>query len=131
MPVGEASSGRSPALRAASAVVAVEGAGLVGLALWYAGKSLVDRPDSLARALLAALMALAGGLALLGLARALVRARRWARTPVVVLELLTLPVGVGLLQGHLPGYGGPVVAAGVAALVLLATPGAREPFADR
>jgi len=125
-----AGAGRPAALRPPAALVALEGVALVALALWYAVKSLVDRPDSLSRALLAAVLALLGGGVLLALARGLLRGRRWARTPVVVLELLSLPVGTGLLQARLPLYGLPIVAVALATLVLLATPPARRPFAD-
>ncbi|GAC1612013.1 MAG: hypothetical protein NVS3B26_30690 [Mycobacteriales bacterium] len=49
------------------------------------------------------------GLVLALLARAIRRCHGWARSPAIVLELVALPVGVGLLQGHLWGVGGPVL----------------------
>jgi hypothetical protein len=116
-------------VRLAALVAAVEGAALSGVGAFYAVKTLLDRPDSYARAGLGALMALAGGALLLLLARALLRIRGWARSPVVVLQILALPVGWSLgVQAGLIGYGGPILLLAVAELVLLFTPEARAAF---
>jgi hypothetical protein len=121
---------RPPAtVRLAALVAAVEGAGLAGLGLFYAVKTAVDRPDSYARALLGAAMAVAGGAVLLLLARGLGRVRGWARSPVLVLQLLALPVGYSLaFQAALPAYGGPILVLAAAELYLLFTPDARAAF---
>jgi len=128
-PAPTGSSGPPTTVRLAALVAAVEGVGLVGLAGFYAIKTALDRPDSYAPALLGALMALAGGAVLLLLARALLRLRTWARSPLVVLQILALPVGYSLgFQAGLIGYGGPILLLAVAELYLLFTPEARAAF---
>jgi hypothetical protein len=132
-PAGDRSTGSEQgapsSVRIAAAVAAVEGVALLGLGAFYAVKTALQRPDSYGRALLGAAMALAGGALLVLLARALLRVRRWARSPVVVLQLLALPVGYTLaFQAGLPGYGGPVLVLAVAELYLLFTPEARAAF---
>jgi hypothetical protein len=63
------------------------------------------------------------------LARGLARLAGWARTPVVVLQLLALPVGYSLgIQAGLLAYGAPILLAAVAVLYLLFTPEARAAF---
>ena len=114
-------------LRAAAVLVAIEAAGLVAAAAVLFAKIVVGHPESLARALLEAAMALAGA-AMLGLAaRGLLHARQAARTPVIVIQLLALPVGYSLaFQAGLVAYGGPILGAAVTVLYLLFTPPARE-----
>jgi hypothetical protein len=119
-------------VRLAALVAAVEGVALLGLGAFYAGKTALQRPDSYGRALLGAAMAVAGGALLLLLGRALLRVRRWARSPVVVLQVLALPVAYSLaFQAGLPGYGGPILVLAVAELYLLFTPEARAAFWER
>jgi len=129
---GESGAGPGPlpgAVRWAALVAAAEGGALLGLGAFYVAKTTVDRPDSYGRALFGASFALAGGALLMLLARGLVRQRGWARTPVVVLQLLALPVGYSLaFQAGLPGYGGPILVLAVAALYLLFTPEGRAAF---
>jgi hypothetical protein len=64
---------------------------------------------------------------LLGLcARGLLRLRPAARTPVVVLQVLALPVGYSMaFQAGVVAYGGPILVAAVVVLYLLFTPPAR------
>jgi hypothetical protein len=119
-------------VRLAALVAAVEGAALLGLGLFYAVKTALDRPDSYGRALFGVLFALAGGAVLLLLARGLLRLGGWARSPVVVLQILALPVGYSLaFQAGLPGYGGPILLLAVAELYLLFTPAGRAAFWSR
>jgi hypothetical protein len=116
-------------VRLAALLAAVEGLALLGLGAFYAGKIGLQRPDSYGRALLGAAMAVAGGALLVLLGRALGRLRGWARSPVIVLQLLALPVGYSLaFQAGLPAYGGPILALAVTELYLLFTPDARAAF---
>ena len=116
-------------VRLAALVTAIEGVALVGLGLFYAVKIAVDRPDSYGRAVFGALFVLAGGALLLLLGRGLLRVRGWARSPVVVLQILALPIGYSLaFQAGLPGYGGPILVLAAAELYLLFTPDARAAF---
>jgi hypothetical protein len=58
--------------------------------------------------------------------RALLRLRPAARTPVVVIEALALPVAYSLaFQAGRVGYGGPILVGALAVLYLLFTPPVR------
>ncbi|MEP7021696.1 MAG: hypothetical protein ABI808_13680 [Pseudonocardiales bacterium] len=119
--------GAPPAqLRAAAAVIWLETLALVGAAGLLVTKTFDGHPDSVGRALLGAALAL-GGAAVLGFsARGLVRLHSAARTPVVVLQLLALPVGYSLaFQAGRVAYGGPILVAAVVVLYLLFTPPVR------
>ena len=113
-------------VRAAAAIVGAQALGLVVAALILIGKTVFGHPDSVARALFDAAFALAGA-ALLGLgARGLLRLSAGARTPVLVLEILAIPVSYSLaFQADRVAYGGPILVAAVAVIYLLFTPPAR------
>jgi hypothetical protein len=118
----------SAAARRVAAVVAVEG-GLLFLAGAIFGVGVLrGQPADRTTATLGAGLALAVGAGLLTCARGLGRVRTWARSPVVVAQLLALPVGLGLVQAHrwLPA----VVVVGLAGAVLglLAVPTCRSAF---
>ncbi|MGZ4194682.1 MAG: hypothetical protein ACXVRW_19765, partial [Solirubrobacteraceae bacterium] len=68
-------------------------------------------------------MALLGAVALGTLAWAVWRRRKWATSPLVVVELLSIPVAVSLLQASQPGYGVPLLVSALLALVLVAASG--------
>ena len=119
-----------PALRTAAALVGLEGAALVVIALVYGGAGLVGDPFDRTATLLEAAMAMAVGVLLLLVARGLARTAGWARSPAVVGQLLMLPVGVGLAQGRVWWAAVPVLVLAVAVLVALFTPQARAAYAD-
>ncbi|MFL6130448.1 MAG: hypothetical protein ACJ73E_15465 [Mycobacteriales bacterium] len=107
-------------VRLAAAVVAAEGVALILLGLAEAVSTLVSDPASIGLALVTAAFAVGTGALLLWLARALIGLRRAARTPVVVLQLIALPVGWNLAgTSGRPELGLPVIALAVAVLVLL------------
>src|SRR6185312_5306897 len=66
---------RPSALLVLVALVAAQGIGLVGLAVFFLVELLVSTPTSAARAVVAALLTLLAGLGLLAVARGLARAR--------------------------------------------------------
>jgi hypothetical protein len=101
------------ALRVAAALAALEGLALVGAALLYALRGVLGDAESAAGAELGALLIAGVGALLLAAARGLLHRRRWARSPVVVVQLLAVPVGLSLV-------GGGVLAAGLAVLALAA-----------
>ena len=90
----------------AALLVAVEGVALVVLGVGYG---------------------VAGVLVVL-VARGLSRVQGWARAPAVVVQLLALPVGVGLVQGRVWYAAVPVLALAGSVLYCLATPEARLAF---
>ncbi len=116
-------------MRRAALLVAVEGVGLVLVGLVYGVAGLLGQPEDRLATVLAAVLAVATGLLLLPLARALDRQRTWARTPVVVLQLFALPVGYGLAQGEVWVAAAVVLGLAVATLLQLAAPEARLAFA--
>jgi len=114
-------------VRLAAALVIAQGLALLAAAAVLVAKTVAGHPDSVARALLGAAMALLGTLVLLACARGVLGRHPAARTPVVVLEVLALPVGYSLgVQAGLPGYGAPIVLSALAVLCLLFTPAARS-----
>lgn len=121
----------SPApVRRAAALVAAEGAAVLVAGLAYAVAGVLGRPENRLHEELAAALAVLSGPLVLLVARGLRRCRPWARSPSVVLQLLLVPVGLGLLQGHVFAAGVPLVACGIAVLYALATPEARLALRD-
>ncbi len=112
------------------ALVAAQGAGLVGLALFFMVELVVASPLSVIRALMAALLTLLGGAGLLLVARGLGRGRRWARAPALVTQHQAKPVAVGLVQGGRWYVGVPLVVWSLAVLVLLFTPAVADRLED-
>ncbi len=114
-------------LTLAAVVLALQGLGLLAAAVVLVVKTLTGSPDSLGRALFLALFAAAGGVGLAFAGRGLVHLRPAVRTPVVLIEILALPVGYSLgIQADRMLYGGPVIVTAVAVLYLLFTPAARR-----
>jgi hypothetical protein len=86
-------------LRTAALVAAVEALGLLVLAVAVVVQAARGDRASVSQALLLAALAVLWALALAWCARGLLRVRRWARSPVVLSQLLLLAVGVPLVQG--------------------------------
>ena len=122
---------RPSAVRVAAALVAVEGAALALIGPAYGVAGLVGDPFDRTATLLEAAMALTDGVLLLLVARGLARTAGWARSPAVVVQLLALPVGVGLVQGGVYWAAAPVLALAVAVLYALATPSARAAYSGQ
>lgn len=113
-------------LRVACAVLALECLGLLGIGGFLVVETVIGRPNSVARALLGAALAFAGALALAVGARGLLRLHPAARTPVLVIQLLAVPVAYSLaFQAERVGYGGPILIAAVSVIYLLFTPPVR------
>ena len=111
----------------ACAVIALQVLALLGAGVLVVVKAITQTSTSLAGALLLAAIAVAGAAALSLCARGLLRLRPAARTPVVVLELLALPVSYSLaFQADRVGYGAPIMVSALAVLYLLFTPPARQ-----
>ncbi len=113
-------------LRIACAVLGLQAlALLVGVAVLVV-KTVAGSPDSVGRALLGAAFAFLGAVAFALCARGLLHLRASARTPVVVLEILCVPVSYSLaFQAGRVGYGGPIFVSALAVLYLLFTPPVR------
>ncbi len=113
-------------LRIAAAIIALEALALVGAAVVLVVKTVTGSPQHVWGALLGAALALIGAAALAAAARALLFLRPAARSPIVVLQLLAVPVSYSLwFQAGLIAYGAPIMVAALAVLFLLFTPPAR------
>ncbi len=113
-------------VRSAVLVIALESVALLGAAGVLITKTVTGHPDDVWRALLGALLAVAGAALLAVAAHWLLRLRPAARTPVVVLQLLAIPVAYSLaFQAQRVEYGGPILLAALSVLYLLFTPPAR------
>ena len=113
-------------LRIACVILGLEALALLAAAGVLIAKTITGDPASVARALLGAALAVLGAAVLALCARGLLHLRPSARTPVVVLQMLALPVSYSLaFQAGLVGYGGPILVAALAVLYLLFTPPVR------
>lgn len=117
----------SPVTRAAL-LVGVEGAALTALGVGLGIAGVVGEPFDRLGTVLEAAFAVVVGLLVLLVSRGLLRVSGWSRSPAVVLQLLALPVGVGLLQGQVYYAAAPVLGLAGAVLYHLATPEARQAF---
>ena len=112
-------------VRRIAQLLLAEGVALVVLGVVYAVVSATGTVENrLGAELAAAFVVLLGGMVVL-LARATGAGRTWPRSPAVVVNIIALPVGLGLLQGHLYLAGVVVLLPALAALYLYATPEAR------
>jgi hypothetical protein len=111
---------------AACVIIGLQALALVGAAVVVIVKALTQTSESLAGALLLAAGALICAAALVLCVHGLLGRRPAARTPVVVIEVLALPVSYSLaFQAGRVGYGGPIMVSALAVLYLLFTPPAR------
>ena len=108
-------------LAAAAVLVVLEALTLLGLAVFLAVKGIVDEAKSLVGVVGGTGLALVGAVVLLGVTPWLLSGARWARSPVLVLQILWLPVGFSLaFQAGRPELGAPLLVVAAAVLVLLA-----------
>jgi hypothetical protein len=112
-------------------VVAVEGAVLVVLGVVYGVLGVTEQARTRAGAELGALLIVATGALLVLLARALDRRRTWARSPVVVVQLLTLLTGLSLMPTGIAPAALVAMALAIVVLYALATEEAREALRRR
>jgi hypothetical protein len=125
-PTHATATGAPKPLLIACALIGLQGLGLLVAAGVLLADSIFGHPTDRASALLGAAFALAGGLAFGFGARGLLRLRPAARTPVVVLEVLTVPVAYSVaFDSGRYAYGGPILLVALAVLYLLFTPPAR------
>jgi hypothetical protein len=114
-------------LRAAVVLILIESLSLLAATGFLVYSTVTGRPSEVARALLGAAIALLGAAGLAAGARGLWHLSSAARSPIVVVQLLALPVGYSLgFQAGRIGYGGPIMAVALATLFLLFTPPVRE-----
>ncbi|WP_083418940.1 hypothetical protein [Pseudofrankia sp. BMG5.36] len=115
-----------PALTVAAALVAAEGLLLVGLGAFQVIRGFGNGIDDLARAEFGGVLSLGCGLVVLVLARTLMVNRAATKSPVIVIQLLCVPVGAAMIQNGLYAYGIPLLVVAVAVLLALAVAGLRR-----
>ena len=114
-------------LRVAIALIGLEALGLLSLAGLLLIKTVTGHPHSLPAALLGVAMTLFAAVVLFLCARGLAALSPSARSPVVVLELIALPVSYDLaFQAGLVAYGAPILVIALAVLWLVFTPPVRK-----
>ncbi|MFL6164492.1 MAG: hypothetical protein ACJ74U_20030 [Jatrophihabitantaceae bacterium] len=115
-----------PSVRYAAGIVLVQAAGLLVTAIALLVLAVAHSSQRLWAALAIAGFALLGALVFYACGCGLLGLRPSARSPIVLLELLALPVGYSLgIQAGRALVGIPVLISAVAVLVLLFTPSAR------
>lgn len=124
---GTDGAGRPPRpLLAACAVLGLEALALIGLAAFLLFDTLAGAADSVGGALISAVLVLLCAAALVLGARGLLHLRSSARTPIVVIQVLAIPVSYSLgFQAGRIAVGGPMLVAAIAVLYLLFTPPSR------
>jgi hypothetical protein len=119
-------------IRAAAVLVGLEALALLVAAVVLLVKTVTQSAEDTTAALLEAALALLGAVVLYFGARGLLALKQSARTPIIVLQLLALPVAYSLgFQAGLMIYGGPILIAALATLYLLFTPPARAALEHR
>jgi hypothetical protein len=114
-------------LRMAIALIGLESLALRSLAVVLLFKTITGHPHSLPAALLGVAMTVFGAAVLFLCARGLAALSPSARSPVVVIELIALPVSYTLtFQAGLVGYGAPILVIALAVLYLVFTPAVRK-----
>jgi len=117
-------------LAVAAGLVAAEGLLLVGLGVLQVVRGFGGGIDDLARAEFGGVLSLASGLVVVVLARTLVVNRTATRSPIIVIQLLSVPVGAAMIQNGLYAYGIPLLAVAAAILTALVAAGLRPSSDD-
>jgi hypothetical protein len=120
-------SGFTPGTLVGAVVIAgLEALALLAGAAFTLVSTVTGSPDDLGRALLLAALAIAGAALLVTAGRGLLRLRPSARTPVLIMQLLALPVAYSLwFQADIPAYGAPILVAALVTIYLLFAPPSR------
>ncbi|MFL6074119.1 MAG: hypothetical protein ACJ73S_12050 [Mycobacteriales bacterium] len=109
----------------AGAVLGLQGLGLLVATGVQVQKLVTQHVDKVSQAVGVLVLSLLGAATLAGLGYAIAQARGWARSPVIVVQILAVLVGLSLFGQHQWGYGMLVLGLAVVELGLLATPDAR------
>jgi hypothetical protein len=116
---------RAPAgyATAAAALVALQGVGLVAAGVWLIVRAL--EPDASHRASTEVLgaMSVVVGLVVVATARQVWARSRRVRSPLLVLEIICVPIAITIIQGGRWYVGVPLVIVAVAVIVLMGLAG--------
>ncbi|MEV0665331.1 hypothetical protein ACIBI3_31115 [Actinomadura luteofluorescens] len=109
-------------VQAAAALQAAEGAAAVGFGVFTGIETATGAAVDPASAIGVTVLALAGGLGMLGCARGLLRAAQWSRAPTVLTQLFALPIAWSLWQSDRPAIAVPLGVVAVLALITVLSP---------
>jgi hypothetical protein len=104
-------------------VLVLQAVGLVVASVVLAVEGFSPETVDRAGAEILAVIGLFGAGAVVALAGGVLQERRWARSPVLVLELICLPIAVTVIQNHKAFAGVPLGLSALAVLVLMAKSG--------
>jgi hypothetical protein len=107
---------RPAVVRVLVVLVGLQALGLLGAAVYLGVETAVASPDDRTRAVVAGVLAFAAAAGMAVATRGLWQGRRWARAPVLVANVLVLPVALDLVRS---GRGPAAVALGLWALAVL------------
>ena len=103
----------------AAAIVALQGLAAFGFGLYVGWESVAGHPHDRVSAFGVTALAMGAGAGLITVARGLLRAERWTRSPAVLVQLFAMPVAVSLIQSEQPWIGYPLIVTAVVALLML------------
>jgi hypothetical protein len=106
-------------LTTAAAIVALQGLAACGFGLYVGWESIAGHPHDRVSAFGVTALALGAGAGLIAVARGLLKAERWTRSPGVLAQLFAIPVSVSLIQSGQPWIGYPLIVTAVVALLML------------
>jgi hypothetical protein len=110
------------AVTVTAALVAAEGLTALGFGLFAGYETVTGEALDPATAIGVTVLALAGGVGMLGCARGLLRGASWSRAPAALIQFFALPVAWSLWQGGRYLIAVPLGVVAVLALVTLFTP---------
>ncbi|WP_242901202.1 hypothetical protein [Actinomadura terrae] len=109
-------------VQAAAALEAAEGLAAMGFGVYTGIETVAGSAVDPVSAVGVTVLALVGGIAMLGCARGLLRADQWSRAPTVLTQLFALPVAWSLWQSERPEIALPLGAAAVLTLITVLSP---------
>ena len=107
--------------KVAAVLIALQALVIVGAIVFYGYEILQGATDDVTRAVMSMVMMALFVIGLAVCARGLAANRAWARTPTVVWSVLLIPVGYGMVQGHVEWIGIAVLTAAIATIAGVVT----------
>lgn len=96
---------RTPAVRAAAALLALEALGVLALAGWQVVELITSEPASIATSIALIVMTLVGAAAVFAFAVGVWQGRSWGRSGGIVAQVLIFAVALGSVQGGAGHWG--------------------------
>jgi hypothetical protein len=113
---------KAPLLRVAGAVLLAQAAGMLVAAGYAATATATGKSYQVASGIALTLIAFATAVGVAVVAKAIVKARLWSRTPALLIQLFAGGTGVFLLEGHRYDWGIPTLLLTAAGFIALFAP---------